>query len=50
MKYKVEYLSVADRDIVTMSEALADYPNKAKRRRVQHVCGIFRGFAIFKER
>jgi plasmid stabilization system protein ParE len=31
MKYKVEYLSIADRDIVTMSEALADYPNKARR-------------------
>ena len=31
MKYKVEYLSIADRDIVALSDALAEYPQKAKR-------------------
>jgi len=31
MKYRVEYLSIADRDVVAMSDALVDYPNKAKR-------------------
>ena len=31
MKYKVEYLSIADRDVQAMSDALADFPNKAKR-------------------
>ena len=31
MKYKVIYLSIFDRDIARISEALADYPNKAKR-------------------
>jgi plasmid stabilization system protein ParE len=31
MKYKVKYLPVADRDILRISDALLDYPNKAKR-------------------
>jgi len=31
MKYKVEYLSIANRDVLTMGDALADYPNKARR-------------------
>ena len=31
MKYKVEYLPIADRDIAALSDALADYPNKAMR-------------------
>jgi len=31
MKYKVEYLSIADRDIVALSDALAEYTQKAKR-------------------
>ena len=31
MKYKVIYLPIAGRDIVRINDALADYPNKAKR-------------------
>jgi len=31
MKYKVDYLPIADRDVVALSDALAGYPNKAKR-------------------
>jgi len=31
MKYKAVFLPVADRDITRISEALIDYPNKAKR-------------------
>jgi len=31
MRFKVEYLSIADRDILAISDALAEYPNKAKR-------------------
>ena len=31
MTYKVEYLPIADRDVLAMSDALADYPNKARR-------------------
>jgi plasmid stabilization system protein ParE len=31
MKYKVTYLPLADKDISRICDALADYPNKAKR-------------------
>ena len=31
MKFKVVYLPIADRDIVRINCALADYPSKAKR-------------------
>ena len=31
MKYKISYLPIADRDILRISDALINYPNKAKR-------------------
>jgi len=31
MKYKISYLPIANRDILRISEALEEYPNKAKK-------------------